>query len=565
MNLVRFINRNLSDGCFEVLSKSLAERMDDRGIAVSDSQADYTFSFGIDASLKDERYTVQKDGSVITVAGANESAVFAAAGAYMNASFFDGRGRFIPSENEIDFTPRNPLRGMYFASHFHNFYQNAPIGELYSVMEDLAFRGCNTLLLWFDMHHYTSMDDPGASFMVDRIKKLFTYAEKIGMGTALLTLSNEAFSTSPEALRAENIKQNAYHKRPEDHYGVEICPSKKGGMEEILKERREMLQVFKDVKVDYLVYWPYDQGGCTCRECQPWGSNGYLRILPEFRDLAKEIMPGSRLIVSTWYFDKFIDGEWEGFCRHLTAGDLGEFDYIMSFFRHGNIPECITEDIRKRYRFISFPEISMEGCQPWGGFGASTLLSSLQKTNETCRGIYAGGYPYSEGIFEDINKSVMLGWYTGRYMTSDEALKSYLSYEFCVHDEELDELSDAVYRLEKSLTKTKAFGPGEEPKFVVENPDDTASVAAVFEKYNEILPEKIRAGWKFRLLYLRAVIDRELVLTDGYPLRSEICENALYEVNSIYHADDDTEYQVRAPYGREPLACRSILCFDANY
>ena len=36
-------------------------------------------------------------------------------------------------------------------------------------------------------------------------------------------------------------------------------------------------------------------------------------------------------------------------------------------------------------------------------------------------------------------------------------------------------------------------------------------VKDIFEKYNRLLPEKIRTGYRFRLLYLRSVIDYELM------------------------------------------------------
>ena len=561
MYSIRICNRNVGEDCFEILKKYLTEKFEDRGLVVTEQDADCVFSFGVEPSWKDDRYMVEKHGKEVVFTSASKISCFASAGAYMNASVFDGRGGFVPSEEKIDFTPADPLRGMYYATHFHNFYQNAPMHELFEVTVDLAFRGCNAILQWFDMHHYTSMQDPAASYMVTRIKQLYAFAEKIGMNTALLMLANEAFSSSPAALRAENIRQNAYHTRPEDHFGVEICPNKKGGMEEILKERREMLEVFRGTKVNYLVYWPYDQGGCTCKDCAPWGSGGFLKILPEFRKLTSEMMPESRIIISTWYFDRFIDGEWEQFSRHMEAGDLGEVDYIMSFFRHGNVPACLSEELMKRYRFISFPEISMESCMPWGGFGASTLLESLQKTNESCAGMYSGGFPYSEGIYEDINKAVMLGWYSGTYRTADAALRAYLSFEFCVHGKELDELCDAVYKLDKGLPREMDFLRGEEPKYLMECTEYAPEAAEVFEKNNRQLPEKIRSSRKFRLLYLRAIIDREMVLNGGCPARSEICEAAMKEVNELYYADELTEYQVRAPYGEDPLKYPTLLCF----
>jgi hypothetical protein len=43
-----------------------------------------------------------------------------------------------------------PIHGMYFASHFFNFYHVAPIEQVYRLQEDLALRGCNALMAWYD-------------------------------------------------------------------------------------------------------------------------------------------------------------------------------------------------------------------------------------------------------------------------------------------------------------------------------------------------------------------------------------------------------------------------------
>jgi len=79
---------------------------------------------------------------------------------------------------------------------------------------------------------------------------------------------------------------------------------------------------------------------------------------------------------------------------------------------------------------------------------------------------------------------------------------------------------------------------------------DTSAVEYVYRtlsRYNRILPEKIRRNRKFRLWYLRAVIDRELAAFEGYPIESEVCQNAMKEVNEIYHASEKTKRWVCAP------------------
>jgi hypothetical protein len=46
----------------------------------------------------------------------------------------------------------------------------------------------------------------------------------------------------------------------------------------MLKWVEERFAAFADIAIDYLWIWPYDQGGCTCGQCKPWGVNGFLAM-----------------------------------------------------------------------------------------------------------------------------------------------------------------------------------------------------------------------------------------------------------------------------------------------
>ena len=546
-----FKNINMGRDSFEILCRSAARVLSVRGselLCAPDSDA-FAVTLRKDTSFKDDRFTVTPVRGGVELVGANDSALHAAFGRFVLSSGFDGRGGFSPVDKAIDFTPRSPLRGMYFATHFYNFYHVAPIEKVYEVIEDLALRGCNNLLVWFDMHHFNSMQDEGAQLLVKRLRAMLGYANKIGIHGSLTMLSNEAFASSPVELRAEWQAIGGYHDKPDDHYHLEICPSKKGGIEEILRERREMLSYFCDLDIAYICYWPYDQGGCTCMQCQPWGSNGFIKLLPHFQELVAEMMPSAKLILSTWYFDKFIDGEWDSFYPKLTDGTIRDVPYIMSFFFSGEMPGCVAKGgVPAGYRFIDFPEISMYSCSPWGGFGASVLSRFLDRTNKKTAGLYSGGFPYSEGIFEDINKFIELTWYSGLYTDAADAVRAYVRSEFCVEGEALDELTDAIIRTETAIARGKVYG-GESNRYEIADTSDVEYVYRVLTKYNAKLPEAIRSSYRFRLFYLRAVIDRELVSCDGYPLRSEICQAAMREVNEIYFATDATKRWVKAPVG----------------
>ncbi len=549
--MVTFSIQNFGMGqtSFEILKKSVARKLEEREIGFCEESGDYRLTVRTDDSLKNDRYIISVSEGGADITAANDPAVHAAVGRLLHLCRFDGRGGFVPAEagTQVDFTPVKPLRGMYFATHFYNFYHSAPIEKVYEVVEDLALRGCNSILVWFDMHHYDSMQDEAAQKLVQRLRKILLHANAIGMGGSLTMLGNEAFRNSPVELRASWQAIGKYHTAPGDHYRIEICPNKEGGIEKILEYRREMLSYFADLKIDYVVYWPYDQGGCTCEKCQPWGSNGFMKLLPHFERVIKEMMPNTKVIVSTWYFDKFIDGEWDAFYPQMKSELFSDVPYIMSFFFNGKMPECIEKNgIPEGVRFIDFPEISMYSCNPWGGYGASTLPRFLKTTNDICSRLYSGGFPYSEGIFEDSNKFIQMGSYTGVYPNAYDALREYVRFEFCCEDEEL---FDAVCKTETGLAKKHSRIDGY-LHTEIQDTSDVEFVYRVFEKYNRLLPEKIVNSRNFRLFYLRAVIDYEIMKCDGFPIRSERCQEALKEVGRWYYQVPETHRWVSAPFGK---------------
>ncbi len=536
---MKLTNISMNAESFAILDKCAERVLSLRKISLGEG---FEVTFEVDKTLADERYIIVSDKDSASLRAADRLALFAAFGRFLRLSRFDGKGGFDPFVGTLDFTPKKKLRGMYFATHFDNFYHSAPIEKVCEVVEDLALRGCNNLLVWFDMHHFESMQDKGAQSLAKRLRDILGYANKIGIGGSLTMISNEGFASSPEHLRAEWQVQNGYHASPDSHYHVEICPSKSGGIEEILRERREMLSYFADLKIDYVVYWPYDQGGCTCADCAPWGANGFLKLYPHFKSLINEIMPKTGIILSAWYFDKFTSGEWSGLLDNIT-----EFPYVLSFFANGELPPEIKErGLPKEVKFIEFPEISMWSCSPWGGYGASHLAAFLDRNHATGKEIYSGAYPYSEGIFEDANKYIELALYSGEHESAFDALRDYVRFEFCTDS---DELFDAL-RLTESTLSRKRSRPGEYIKLTLTDPSEVEHIREVFEKYNAILPENITPSRNFRIFYLRAIIDSEIVRNDGFTMRSELCQKAMKELDQIYYVNEKTCRWVRPASGK---------------
>ena len=110
---------------------------------------------------------------------------------------------------------------------------------------------------------------------------------------------------------------------------LELCPNKPGAKALLMKWREETFQAFKDVGVDCVI-WPYDSGGCTCSQCKPWGTNGFLILAEPIAEMARRDFPGCKVILSTWFFDHFTSGEYAGLEEKFGKEHPQWVDYILA-------------------------------------------------------------------------------------------------------------------------------------------------------------------------------------------------------------------------------------------
>ncbi len=513
----------------KILSK-IAEKFQKR------LKADVEITLEIDEAL-DEFCGEIKDGTI-------------KAGSYHQ--LLDTAGRFLRNPNASGtFKSYKKMPGMYFASHFNNYYDAAPLEEVYEYIDDLAFWGMGVLGFWFDMHHYKSMKD--GEKQSSRLLAMLSYANSIGVKTSMTMLANEAFDNSPTELRADwTSGHDGYIRDLNDHYHLEICPSVEGGLQKIVEYRREMMEVFKKAQIDYILIGAYDQGGCTCPKCAPWGGNGFVKCCEAIIPLIREYFPNSKYILSLWQFGSFTGNtvEFEMLNEKMNAGALPEVSYMMS--EPSNNSYAFTHDMARPV--VGFPEISMCSTSPWGGYGANPRPDRWQKLWDTNRDRLDGGQPYSEGIYEDINKIIHLRFYRDN-QDARTTVKEYLKYEFSLRDDLLDEVTQAIFDMDETLyRKFSRLYVTDEKGVLIKNPnmqfpphyyeiytpDKVASIEETIMKADATLTPEIRAKTKWQLIYLRAVIDGELLRNKFY--RNEKVLEYFYKLIEISHLESSGVY-----------------------
>jgi hypothetical protein len=178
----------------------------------------------IEDGIGEEGFRIRGEpGMPVEITGNDERGLVYGIGKFLrNARFENGslslgacRGTFVPVK---------PVRGMYFATHFHNWYHDAPVEKVVRYVEELALWGCNALSVWFDMHHYAGIDDPDAVKMLDRLRVILKSADGVGIRVGLTSLANEGYATSPSALREYFLRLVGYHGPFQAYVGGSAAP-----------------------------------------------------------------------------------------------------------------------------------------------------------------------------------------------------------------------------------------------------------------------------------------------------------------------------------------------------
>ena len=343
-----------------LLYRKISER-----IALTDSGDVLTIELCVDATYgSGESYEILCDENRVRVIGTDELGLSHGIGKLLHSALWSEQS-FTPAPPTGLQTPHCSFRAMYFSVHNYNWYHTATPEELELYLEDMVLWGYNAIHCIVPVMNITYMDDDIFHSSVGKARRLYLLAKKLGMKTSLGVNPNQGIKSTPHELDAD---QRIIPWKN----GRNLCPAKSGTVEHLRAVWRAKLEQFVDIGLDFIHTWPYDEGGCCCPDCWPWGARGYGDISNAFHEEAVKYYPNAKFILSTWCFDTLGEknGEYEGLYARLKT-DLSWVDYLM-VDSHDRYPSYVlTHELIKP--IVNFPEISMWGLYPWGGFGANPL------------------------------------------------------------------------------------------------------------------------------------------------------------------------------------------------
>lgn len=380
----------------------------------------------------------------IHVVGQSDSGVVAGIGRLMREMRYQAGRVEVPALRLAE-TPQMPNRGMYLWA--RKYYFNEP-EKVDRYIEEFALWGGNALCLWFEMGFFESFEDTTgekselnthyardhkidksiAKDWIEKYRRFYATARRLGMKTGLIMVANDAYMSSPKEMRIDPIIGCP------DWY---MCPSKPGAVEKMLDWQEQVFQAL--APIDIFNIFPADSGGCSCADCQPWPTGGFWKVAKPLGDRIHKLSPKTEIWIDTWHLNHptFGGKDWQNLVAAL--GSTKERPEWFSGFEVGIAPNhrfaFSTPEDREFYNkakapLMVFPDISM-----WknhqGMLVKKGYWTSIQnELNSYTTDLMKGGWPYAERWNTDIAAVMFLSWFWNSHTSVDAVIDRYTSFYF---------------------------------------------------------------------------------------------------------------------------------------
>jgi hypothetical protein len=317
-----------------------------------------------------------------------------------------------------------PVCELYATGHFGNWYEVAGVNEMRQMLSEARQWGYNCYADWFDA---TDCVDPFSgnpqyslgNALWDLKRVHFRTAQSLGFATDLVIAPNHVYR--------DQLKPEWLAKRGPRIQGQLICPHQPGARAAIL---RNYTNLFADlakagVKLTAINACPYDYGGCACDQCKPWILT-FAQLTLDIHKIALTYHPKVELHFIGWWWTP---EEHKLFAQWMDEHAPG---VAVSMALHIPYDKTSVADVPlpkgcRKYAFvhIGYPDRAT----PRDIYGKTGPVVAPKRLDDTVRDLQAqsvtGVMAYSEGIYDDLNKALLGGLFTGRQKTSREVLEAY--------------------------------------------------------------------------------------------------------------------------------------------
>jgi hypothetical protein len=320
-----------------------------------------------------EGYCVEDAGTAIRIIGNDPRGLLYGIGRFLHDAAFGPAGITFGAWRGTS-RPDCSFRGIYLAHNFRNWYRSAPWQDVERYVEELALWGLNAIVVPVGTNPHSPASEIH-TVMIPKQVEIMKAARCLGIRVG--TIITNVIDHQPAPFFAAIPVPDTQPPR-RGNVGYRVCLTHPDGVQAMRHQLEHDLALYAEVGLDFVVAFPYDEGGCGCPGCFPWGAKGYVQFCKMLGTVARTQYPGCQLIAGTWCFDvrEQSDGEFAGFDAALRA-EPGWCQMVMTD-AHESFPEWpLHHGSPGGLPMINFAEISMWGRFPWGGSGANPFPRRL--------------------------------------------------------------------------------------------------------------------------------------------------------------------------------------------
>jgi hypothetical protein len=292
------------------------------------------------------------------------------------------------------------------------------------VLTEAKHWGFNRYADWFDMLDCVDpfSGDPQyslANALWDMKRMHFRTAQSLGLATDLVITPNHVYR--------DQLKPEWLAKRGPRIQGQLICPHQPGAREAILSN---YTNIFADlakagVNLTAINLAPYDYGGCACDQCKPWILT-FAQLALDIHQIARTYHPKVELHFIGWWWTAEEHKLFAQWMDQHAPGLAVSMALHLPYDQTGVADVPLPKGCRKHaFVHIGYPDRSRprDIYAKTGPVIAPNRIAATV-TNLTAQSV-TGVMAYSEGIFDDVNKALLGGLWTGKEKTSRDVLLAY--------------------------------------------------------------------------------------------------------------------------------------------
>jgi len=297
-------NSELFGKLFPIIKKRIEDRCG-ASCCENDTGAQFVLRFILDESVPAEGFRLIDEDGVLAVRGADFLALMYGAGQFLHKSRYTAEG-IVPTQWRGLSVPQKEKRMIQFCQHFFNWYQRCTAEEIQEHIEDLVLWGINGVVSVFTPVNSTGWDDPTMKDMTDILRTCLKAAKELSLKVGM-EFSNVDFMNPRKELAAD-------YKYLLSTTGNLICTSTEEGYAYFEELLGKAMSYTDDIGLDFITFIAYDEGGCCCDKCWPWGGKGYYNMTHRASKFLRERYPNIEVWLFTWYLGRTEHQRMSGTC-----------------------------------------------------------------------------------------------------------------------------------------------------------------------------------------------------------------------------------------------------------